>query len=77
MWLALSLAQLTRADDAAAAQSNAQSAAQPPATAPNSTQQNAPQRTSINTIGLAAQGIGEDFLKKLAADNFGEYRSIQ
>ena len=41
------------------------------------TQQNAQQRTSINTIGIDAQGIGGDFLKKLAADNFGEYRSIR
>jgi hypothetical protein len=41
------------------------------------TQQNAPQRTSINTIGIDARGAAEDFLKKLAADNFGEYRSIR
>jgi hypothetical protein len=41
------------------------------------TQQNAAQRTSINTIGIDARGAAEDFLKKLAADNFGEYRSIR
>src|SRR5262249_827895 len=41
------------------------------------TQQNAAQRTSINTIGIDAGGAAEDFLKKLAADNFGEYRSIR
>jgi hypothetical protein len=41
------------------------------------TQQNASQRTSINTIGIDARGEAEDFLKKLAADNFGEYRSIR
>jgi hypothetical protein len=41
------------------------------------TRQNAAQRTSINTIGIDAGGAAEDFLKKLAADNFGEYRSIR
>jgi hypothetical protein len=41
------------------------------------TQQNAAQRTSINTIGIDARGAAEDFLKKLASDNFGEYRSIR
>ena len=41
------------------------------------TQQNAQQRTSIHAIGIDAQGAAEDFLKKLAADNFGEYRSIR
>jgi hypothetical protein len=41
------------------------------------TQQNAAQRTSINAIGIDARGAAEDFLKKLAADNFGEYRSIR
>jgi hypothetical protein len=39
-------------------------------------QQNAQQRTSINVIGVAPQATAEDFLKKLAAENFGEYRSI-
>jgi hypothetical protein len=41
------------------------------------TQQNAWQRTSINAIGIDARGAPEEFLKKLAADNFGEYRSIR
>ncbi len=41
------------------------------------TRQNAQQRTSIHTIGIDAQGAAQDFLKKLAADNFGEYRSIR
>jgi len=38
------------------------------------TQQNAARRISINTIGIDAQGAAEEFLKRLAADNFGEYR---
>ena len=39
------------------------------------TQQNAARRISINTIGIDARGPSEDFLKQLAADNFGEFRS--
>ena len=39
------------------------------------TQQNASRRISINTIGIDARGPSEDFLKQLAADNFGEFRS--
>lgn len=39
------------------------------------TQQNASRRISINTIGIDARGPSEDFLKQLAAGNFGEYRS--
>ncbi len=38
------------------------------------TQQNAVRRVSINTIGIDAQGVSEEFLRRLAADNFGEYR---
>jgi|GEM_PF-1173406 len=38
------------------------------------TAQNAVRRISINTIGIDAQGAAEEFLKRLAADNFGEYR---
>jgi len=41
------------------------------------TQQNAGRRVSINTIGIDAQGASEDFLKQLAADNFGEFRSLR
>ena len=41
------------------------------------TQQNASQRTAINTIGIDARGAAEEFLKQLAADNFGTYRSIR
>jgi hypothetical protein len=39
------------------------------------TQQNAARRISINTIGIDAQGVSEEFLKRLAADNFGEFRA--
>lgn len=41
------------------------------------TQQNAGRRVSINTIGIDARGASEDFLKQLAADNFGEFRSLR
>lgn len=41
------------------------------------TQQNKSLRAAINTIGIDARGISEDFLKQLAADNFGTYRSIR
>lgn len=39
------------------------------------TQQNAVRRIAINTIGIDARGESEEFLKRLAADNFGEFRS--
>ncbi len=41
------------------------------------TRQNAARRVSINTIGIDARNASEDFLKQLANDNFGEYRSIR
>jgi len=41
----------------------------------NITRQNAARRTSIYTIGIDARGAAEDFLKQLAADNFGDFRS--
>ena len=36
-------------------------------------QPNAARRGSMNTIGIDARGAAEDFLKKLAADNFGKF----
>ena len=39
------------------------------------TQQNASRRISINTIGIDARDASEEFLKQLAAVNFGEFRS--
>jgi hypothetical protein len=41
------------------------------------TGQNKSLRAAINTIGIDARGISEEFLKQLAADNFGTYRSIR
>ncbi len=41
------------------------------------TQQNKSLRAAINTIGIDARGLSEDFLKQLAGDNFGEYCSIR
>jgi hypothetical protein len=41
------------------------------------TQRNAFQRTSIDTIGIDARGVHEEFLKQLAARNFGQYKSAR
>jgi hypothetical protein len=41
------------------------------------TGQNQSLRAAINTIGVDARGMAEEFLKQLAADNFGTYRSIR
>ncbi len=41
------------------------------------TQQNKLSRAAISTIGIDARGACEEFLKQLAGDNFGTYRSIR
>ena len=41
------------------------------------TNRNAFQRTTINTIGIDARGVHEDFLKQLASRNFGTYKSAR
>ena len=41
------------------------------------TDRNAFQRTTINTIGIDARGVHEEFLKQLAARNFGAYKSAR
>ncbi|MBI3864428.1 MAG: hypothetical protein HY290_21305 [Planctomycetia bacterium] len=41
------------------------------------TQQNQALRAAIDTIGIDARGASEEFLKKLASENFGSYRSAR
>jgi hypothetical protein len=40
-------------------------------------QQNKPLRATLHVVGIDASGISEEFLKDLAADNFGMYRLIR
>lgn len=41
------------------------------------TERNAFQRSTINTIGIDARGVHEEFLKQLATRNFGAYKSAR
>lgn len=41
------------------------------------TQQNKSLRAAIDTIGIDARGVSEEFLKQLSEENFGTYRSIR